>query len=310
MMPEDKREGGELRRNAVSGKLTIVAPARAARPHDHRPGESPRPAACPFCAGNEAMTPPEVDALRPDGSAPDAPGWSARVVPNKYPALAGRHEVIIHSPDHQAELEDLTVGRLTPVIALYQRRIVAQLASGAAAVTLIINRGVIAGASLEHPHAQLFATPVVPPALQDELMEFDRHRNRFGTCVLCDAMEAAGERLVFDGEYAAWTPDAPRFACEVWLAPVEHAADIREADPAPLAGALRTVLAAVAEATAGGPLNLWVHTAPADLRGPYHWHIEIAPRRSVIAGFELGTDIGLVSVDPIDAAAALRAALP
>ena len=231
------------------------------------------------------------------------------MVPNRYPALAGRHEVIVHSPDHRAELEDLSEDELTVVLAAYQRRIAAQLEAGAAAATLIVNRGAIAGASLEHPHAQLFATPVVPPALHDELIEFDRHRNRFGTCVLCDAMETAGERLVLDGACIAWTPDAPRFAYEVWLAPAEHAADVRDADAAALAGALKTVLAALARVTDDGPLNLWIHTAPAELRGPYHWHIEIAPRRSGIAGFELGTDIGLVSIDPVAAAAELRAAL-
>ena len=309
-MTDPSIEGGALRRNAVSGKLTIVAPARAARPHDDRPAPDAAPdQGCPFCAGHEAMTPPEVEAVRPGGGPPDSGGWTVRAVPNKYPALAGRHEVILHSPRHEAELEDLSLDELAAAIALFQRRIAAQLEGGAAAATLIVNRGVIAGASLEHPHAQLFATPVVPPALQDELVEFDRYRNRYGACVLCDAMGAAGERLVSGADYVVWTPEAPRFAYEVWLAPAEHAADVRRADPAAFAGALKATLGAVDTVTDRGPLNLWIHTAPADLRGPYHWHVEIAPRRSGIAGFELGTDIGLVSVDPVAAAAALRAAL-
>jgi UDPglucose--hexose-1-phosphate uridylyltransferase len=319
-MAANTKDGGELRRNAVSGKLTIVAPARNARPHDIRPAAAApasEPAAsspethpeCPFCPGHESMTPPEVEAVRPGGGPRDSAGWTVRAVPNKYPALAGRHEVIVHSPEHDAELEDLSVEDLTAVVGTYQRRIGAQLEGGAVAATLIVNRGAIAGASLEHPHAQLFATPILPPALQDELMEFERHRNRYGTCVLCDAMEAAGERLVFGDGYVAWTPDAPRFAYEVWLAPAEHVPDVRDADPAALAGALKDILTAVAGATGRGPLNFWIHTAPADMRGPYHWHIEIAPRRGGIAGFELGTDIGLASIDPVAAAAALRAAL-
>ena len=298
---------GELRRNRVSGKVVIVAPGRAARPHDVAPGPSP---ACPFCPGNEALTPPEIEARPPPGGAPDTPGWSLRVVPNKYPALAGLHEVVVHSPDHTAELEDLAPDDLTAIVACYQRRIAAQLDGGAAAVTLVVNRGLGSGASLEHPHAQLFATPIVPPLLQDELMEFERHRNRFGTCVLCEEAESAGERLVFDGEYVAWTPTAARFQYELWLAPAAHDADVRAAEPAPLGEALRRALVAVKTATAGAPCNLWLHTAPADLRGPFHWHIEIAPRLSGIAGFELGSDIGIVSVEPADAAAALRAAAP
>ena len=317
--------GGELRRNPVSGKLAIVAPGRAARPQDApatagpsappRPAGPPRggrlsaaPAACPFCDGNEALTPPEIEARRPAGGAPDSPGWTLRVVPNKYPALAGMHEVLIHSPDHGVELEDLADEDLTAAVACYQRRIAAQLSGGAKAATLVVNRGVGSGASLEHPHAQLFATPVLPSLLQDELLEFERHRNRYGTCVLCDEIEAAGERLVFDGDHAAWVPAASRFAYELWLAPLEHAADVRAADPAALGAALRRALVAVRTATAGAPCNLWIHTAPADLRGPFHWHVEIAPRLTGIAGFELGTDIAIVSVDPAAAAAALRAA--
>jgi UDPglucose--hexose-1-phosphate uridylyltransferase len=306
--------GGELRRDPVTGRLTIVAPGRAARPHDASAGrvapgaDGGGPAPCPFCAGNEALTPPEIEARRPAGGAPDTPGWTLRVVPNKYPALAGRHEVVVHSPDHDAELEDLSPDDRTTAVACYQRRIGAQLRDGAAAATLVLNRGLGSGASLEHPHAQLFATPVVPPLLQDELMEFARHRNRYGTCVLCDEAEGAGDRLVFDGSYVAWVPAAPRFAFELWLAPADHAADVREADPAALGEALRRALVAVRTATAGAPSNLWIHTAPADLRGPFHWHVEIVPRLSGIAGFELGTDITIVSVDPVAAAAALRAA--
>lgn len=315
---------GELRRNPVSGKLTIVAPGRAARPHDRAPASAgPEAAAaqpasvepgasapCPFCPGNEALTPPEIEARRPAGGAPDTPGWSLRVVPNKYPALAGLHEVIVHSPDHGAELEDLAPDDLTGALACYQRRIDAQLAGGAAAATLVINRGLGSGASLDHPHAQLFATPVVPSLLQDELIEFDRHRNRYGTCVLCDQMRDAADRLVTEGEYVSWAPAAPRFQYELWLAPAEHDADVRTAAPAALGEALRRALVAVRTATSGAPCNLWVHTAPADLRGPFHWHIEIAPRLSGIAGFELGSDIAIVSVDPVAAAAALRAAAP
>ena len=217
--------GGELRRNPVSGKLVIVAPARAQRPAgEKRAGGAPPE--CPFCDGHEAMTPPEVDAVRPAGGGPDTPGWTIRVVPNKFPALQGRHEVIVHSPVHDAELEDLGDERLAGVLEMWQRRIDAQLSSGAAATTLIGNLGPGSGASLEHPHEQLFATPVVPPLLLDELLEMERHRNRYGACVLCDQIEEAGDRLVLDGPVAAWVPEAGRFNGELWLAPAEHQAGL------------------------------------------------------------------------------------
>ncbi len=304
--------GGELRRNPVNGKLAIVAPARAARPsgEGEAAGPAERERRCPFCPGNERLTPPELEALRPPGGAPDSPGWRVRVVPNKYPALAGAHEVIVHAPEHGAELEDLDDARLAEVISIWQRRIDAQFRGGAAAATLIANVGAGSGASLEHPHEQLVATPVVPPLLLDELLEFERHRNRFGGCVLCAELESAGDRLVLAGGFTAWVPAASRFNGELWLAPAAHEADVRTADPGALAVALRRTLVAVKAVNAGAPLNFWLHTAPADLRGPFHWHIEMAPRTAALAGFELGSDVGIVSVDPAAAAAGYRESLP
>jgi UDPglucose--hexose-1-phosphate uridylyltransferase len=301
--------GGDLRRNPANGRLTIVAPSRAARPADDA-GRDAGPRPCPFCAGNEALTPPEVDALRPGGGSPDGPGWTVRVVPNKYPALEGRHEVIVHAPSHEAELEDLGDDALADVLGMWQRRIAAQLTGGAAAVTLIGNLGAGSGASLEHPHEQVFATPVVPPLLLDEILESERYRNRYGACVVCDQLERAGERLVLGGEVAAWVPDASRFNGELWLAPAAHEADFRAADPVTVAPALRRALTAVKATLSGAPLNFWLHTAPADLRGPFHWHLEFAPRTSALAGFELGTDIAVVTKAPEAAAAEYRAALP
>jgi UDPglucose--hexose-1-phosphate uridylyltransferase len=232
------------------------------------------------------------------------------VVPNKFPVLEGRHEVIVHSTVHDAELEDLGDDRLAEVLEMWKRRIDAQLSSGAAATTLIGNLGPGSGASLEHPHEQLFATSVVPPLLLDELLELERYRNRYGTCAVCDQIEGAGERSVLDGPVAAWVPDAGRFNGELWLAPVAHQADFREADAANLAPALRRALTAVKAAVPGAPLNFWLHTAPAELRGPFHWHLEIAPRTSTLAGFELGSDIHVVTKDPVAAASEYRAALP
>ncbi len=312
---DEQTQDGQLRRNPVSGKLTIVAPGRAARPKDvlgtsGTAAKADDEVTCPFCAGRERLTPPEVDAVRPGGSLPDTPGWRARVVPNKYPAIRGHHEVIIHSPDHDAELEDLGDEAPAEVLRLWQRRIAAQFDAGAAAATLIVNRGAGAGASLPHPHEQLFATPIVPPAQLDELLEFDRFRNRYGGCVLCAEMDKAGERTVFAGEIVGWVPYALRFNGELWLAPAEHEADFRLTDVRPLARALRRSLVASRATIGDAPLNMWLHTAPRELIGTYHWHIEIAPRRSQLAGFELGTDIAIIAADPDRNAADLRAALP
>jgi UDPglucose--hexose-1-phosphate uridylyltransferase len=300
--------GPTLRRNTLSGKWTAITAARGVRPSDLG-GSS---AVCPFCEGNEALTPPELDAFRDDRSAPDQPGWRVRVVPNKYPALAppqGRNEVIAHSPQHHDDLERLSPEQVTDVVRMYQRRLAASEAAGDAAATIILNRGREAGASLAHPHSQLFGMPIVPPLLQAELERFAAYERERGGCLLCSLWRAAGERLVFEDELVAWTPDASRFGYELWLAPREHQESFALATAPVVARALQRALRALNAVTGNSALNYWLHTAPFVGHGPYHWHVEIAPKTAVFAGFELGTDITVNIVDPVEAAALLRAAL-
>jgi UDPglucose--hexose-1-phosphate uridylyltransferase len=302
-----------LRRDPVTGKLAVIAPERRRRPG--APGTGADTAGkplCPFCPGNEALTPPELDAFRAPGTRPDGPGWRVRVVPNKYPAFAGGHEVIVHSPDHGRDLEDLEDDAAAEVLDMYRRRLTAHLDSGARTAIVICNRGAQAGASLEHPHSQLFAMPVVPSLQVDELANFERFRNRYGGCLLCEERDRAeaDSRLVIDGPVAAWVPAAARWPYELWLAPVHHEPDFRDGSMLEAARTLRRALAAQDAATGGAALNYWLHTAPADLRGAYHWHFEMAPRTTVAAGFEMGTDVTIDDVDPLQAAAELREALP
>ena len=314
--------GGGLRRDPLSGSWTVIAPRRGARPHDgaaRRDAADDAPAAppaeCPFCEGHEGLTPPELDALRPAGGAPDTPGWTVRVVPNKYPVFAGGHEVIVHSPDHDRPLHTQPLAEVTDVIAMYQRRIAALCSGGAAAVTVILNHGRAAGASLSHPHSQVFATPIVPPVLTSELEQFARYQVKYGRCLLCDVLGATldeGSRVVFDGPLVAITPEASRWPYELRLAPRAHQADFLQADPRAVAGALQRALTALAAVTDDGPLNAWLHTTPCraadgDAEPPFHWHFEIAPRLTTLAGFELGSGIGVDQLEPREAAVRLRA---
>jgi UDPglucose--hexose-1-phosphate uridylyltransferase len=299
--------GGGLRRDPVTGKWSVLAPGRGGRPS----GEA-APAPCPFCAGNEHLTPPEVDALRPSGGAADGPGWTVRVVPNKYPVFAGGHEVIVHSPEHEAALADLSSERLTDVLDVCRRRIASHLAAGAPSVTLIVNQGFGAGASLAHPHMQLFATPIVPSVLVEECANFAAHAVTTGRCLLCDVVARTRDdvaRLVVDDATVAWVPEAARWPYELWLAPARHERDFVETDVALLAPVLRRALRAVSACTGDAPLNWWLHTAPATDDRPFHWHLEIAPRLTAIAGFELATDMAICVVDPAVAASRLRDAL-
>ena len=325
---------GGLVRDPLNGGWTVIAPRREARPHDASQPDGPTagdaaggPSGgaasgdCPFCEGHEGLTPPELYALRPAGSPPDTPGWKVRVVPNKFPVFEGGHEVVVHSPRHDLPLHAQPVGEVAEVVATYQRRVAALCAGGAAAVTVILNHGRAAGASLAHPHSQIFATPIVPPVLVSELEQFERYRVKYDRCLLCDVLRAAadeGSRLVFDGPIVAWAPEASRWPYEVRLAPRAHEPDFLRAEPGAVAAALKMALAAIATATGDAPLNAWLHTVPcrpdAGRQGepspPFHWHIEIAPRLTTLAGFELGTGIAIDTVEPREAAARLRAALP
>jgi len=330
----------ELRQDPVSGRWVIFSPARAARPSDFAAAPPP-PAAgsCPFCPGAEAETPPEILALRPAGSPPDSPGWTLRVVPNRYPALlragepgagveglyrcmdgVGAHEVIIESPAHERGLAALPPAQVAAVLAACRRRIADLGADPRLRYVLIFkNHGAAAGASLAHPHAQLLATPLVPRQVEEELDGARRHYEDARRCVFCDVVAQetgpdGGRRLVSaDAGFAALVPYAARFPYETWILPRAHASAFERGDAAQdaaLAEVLGGTLRRLERALPGLAYNLVLHTAPC--RAPalehYHWHVEILPRLAGLAGFEWGSGFCINPVLPEDAAAALRAA--
>ncbi|MBM3979614.1 MAG: DUF4921 family protein [Planctomycetes bacterium] len=323
----------ELRRDPVTGRWAVVAPARAARPHelgDARPRCGPAAAlACPFCEGAEHDTPHEVYALRAAGSAPNGPGWRLRVVPNKFPALQtlakpqaayGCAEVLIDCPEHVENPADLSDAHQRDVLCAYRARLAAHAADPRLAhVAVFKNVGAEAGASIAHTHSQLIALPVVPGLLQAELSGAEAHFARAGHCVFCELVERErtdGTRVVAETAYfVAVAAYAPRFAYEVWLLPKEHAPcyeAIADGAALELAGLMRRVLRAL-DAVAGAPAYNWfLHTSPlraGDLPH-YHWHIELMPRTARPAGLEWGFGAHIVTVAPERAASALRAALP
>jgi len=286
---------GELREDLLTGERVIVAPGRAARPDTFRaPPSHPLPAAidtCPFCPGNEHETPPEVARTGP--GAPDTPGWRVRVVPNLYPIVPGAHEVVILSPAH-----DRTLGHLDDpceVFATLRDRAAYHLAAGCAYVQPFVNHGRAAGASIEHPHAHLIGLPERPPAAA-------RLRDR-----LADALAEVRDEplLLADGPTVTWCPPASAFpfAMRCALAEVRSGfANAPDDDIGAIATAVRDALHLL-DATLGDvPYNVVVRSAPAD------WWVDVLPRLTVQAGFEIGTGVFVNPVPPGDAAAALRGA--
>jgi len=335
---------GELRKDPVGGHWVIIAAERAARPHDFLVESPPAKGGfCPFCEGNEDRTPPEVLAFRASGSAPDGPGWRVRVVPNKYPALqadgeltkenvgiyermsgVGAHEVIIESPRHVTSLTDLSLEEVEEVILAYRQRI-SELAGEERFSSALIfkNRGEAAGASLEHSHSQLICTPVVPRRVQEEMWNFKGFSERRGRCPLCDIIaqeQRDGERMVLSSDgFVCFAPFASRFPFEMCIVPRAHEAHfhliprnrVRE-----LAGLLKRALAGLETCLGDPSYNYAVHSAPFPGRqgvwgAPelYHWHIEVIPRVTHVAGFEWGAGLYINPVPPEDAARYLCEAL-
>lgn len=323
----------ELRRDVVTGKWVVVATDRARRPTDMvpaKPVERAEPEDCPFCRGNEAMTPKEVYAVRPEDSVPDGPGWRVRVVPNKFPAFEtgepvndssplferlpseGVHEVIIHSPHHAVTLGDMPVGDINALVEVYRDRLLANSRDPLVKyVHIILNHGVEAGASLEHPHTQLFGLPLVPPLIMQELEGTWMYREKEGGCVFCDVVDrelALKERVVaVTDEFVVISPYAARFPFEQWILPRSHQpsfGDIDSRNIEEFAVVLRDLMKNLDDRLGNPPINYYLHTAPCDggEHGYYHWHLECMPRVSTPGAFEWGTGMMINIVTPEQAA--------
>jgi UDPglucose--hexose-1-phosphate uridylyltransferase len=310
----------ELRTDPVTGRLVLLAPGRAARPYTvakAKPSTKASRRDCPFCPGNESMTPPEI--TRTGDGAPGTPGWRVRLFPNLYPfaggddagpGATGAHEVVVLSPDHGRSFAQLTGDEPFEVMGTLRDRSRALAGEGHAYVQVLINQGRAAGASIDHPHAQIVALDFVPPVVQAAVARF---RAAGAELVIDDATGAfALGRGVLEhehGEARAWCPWGSGTPFEVRVALAhEHGrfADATDEHVRALADALRDTLARLAKALGDPPYNVVVHTAAARGDDPYHWWVEVVPRIGVVAGFEIGTGVLVNTTPPEQAAAALR----
>jgi UDPglucose--hexose-1-phosphate uridylyltransferase len=326
----------ELRKDPVVGRWVIISSERGRRPSDFTP-QPVRPLlpSCVFCPGHEDKTPPEILAARPPESRSNAPGWSFRVVPNKFPALRiegeleasaeglydrmegiGAHEVVIETPDHQASLASLPLDAVADVLLAYRERVLDLAKDGRFQYILVFkNHGEAAGASLEHSHSQLIATPIIPIMVSEELSGSAEYYGRKERCVWCDVVRQErrqGRRLIVDRDgFVALAPFAPRFPFETWILPAAHRSAFEESgvdDLRGLAGVLLEFLGRMNRVLSDPPFNFMLHTAP--LRAPaldhFHWHLEVIPKLTRVAGFEWGSGFFINPVPPEDAATALR----
>lgn len=328
----------ELRKDPVTGRWVIIATERSRRPIDfHRePVKIQSARICPFCPGHELKTPPEVLSFRDTGGA-NASGWRVRVVPNKFPALRvegeldregeglydrmngiGAHEVIIESPLHETTLAELPEKNVEEVFWAFRERVLDLRKDRRLRYILIFkNHGELAGASLEHTHSQLIALPVVPKRVQEELDGSRRHFDYRERCVFCDIVRHEARdtrRVVLETEhFLAITPYASRFAFETWIVPRRHESHFENAESAVirnLAWVVRATLRKMDRVLEWPAYNLVIHSSPVQ-EGPlehYHWHIELIPKISKVAGFEWGTGFYINPTPPEEASEFLREA--
>lgn len=327
----------ELRKDPIIGRWVIISTERGKRPSDFSGAPKRRTDSklCPFCPGNESATPPEIMAFRPDSSEPNKPGWTLRVISNKYPALriegnlnregvgifdkmngVGAHEVIIETPEHDKDLVDLNLKQMQDVIWAYRERSIDLKKDPRFSYILIFkNQGEAAGASLEHSHSQLIATPIIPKRVMEEVEGAGKYYEYKERCIFCDVIKQEitdDERVVIqNNSFISLEPFAPRFPFETWILPKRHIPafeDIKKEDIPELAAILLETLQRLAKALNNPPYNYIIHTSPVDnyYVEEYHWHIEIMPKLTRVAGFEWGTGFYINPTTPEDAAAYLK----
>ncbi len=327
----------EIRKDPIIGRWVIISAERRKRPSGFI-HQSPKPVKnsfCPFCPGSEDKTPPEILAYREKNSKANSPGWTLRTVPNKFPALkiegdlkregdgvydkmsgVGAHEVIIESPNHQDSLATLSDKSFEDLLWAYRDRIVDLKKDSRLRYILIFkNHGEQAGATLEHTHSQLIALPIVPKRVAEELdgsLEFFNFKER---CVFCDIIRQEirqGVRVIDENhDFIAFTPYASISPFETWIIPKFHEASFENATKhqyESLATIFRDTLRRIDKALDCPPYNFILHTSPLNQGGIeyFHWHFEIMPKLSAIAGFEWGSSFFINPTPPEEAASFLR----
>jgi UDPglucose--hexose-1-phosphate uridylyltransferase len=325
----------ELRHNILTREWVVIATERAKRPEDFAKKKKEKkvlPAhvpTCPFCPGNEKMTPPETYVV------PDTGSWRVRVTPNKFAALSyqgerrrwiqgirrtvsgvGIHEVIVETPDHSKSTALLEDAQVETIIQAYLNRFMfASRDPRIEQVTLFKNHGEAAGTSLEHSHSQMIAAPVITAQHRDRLINALKHFDEFGECIFCRVLDQElkeGTRIVHESEhFVAFVQFAALSPFSMLIMPRRHMAcfsEITDAEAADLARNLRCTLGKLYYGLDDPDFNYTIRTAPADNAGVkyYHWYVSIIPRLTRLAGFELGSGMFINVSLPEENASFLR----
>ena len=334
----------QLRQSPATKEWVIIAKERAKRPEDFnvaKPKSVILPEhdnSCPFCPGNESMTPKEILEFRPFGTLPGTPGWWIRTTLNKFPALepsgslerfkeedffrhmdaVGHHEVVIETPVHNLHIALLPQTQVEELFLVYRQRYIELSADKRFEIVILFkNHGIGAGTSLQHPHSQIIATPVTPTHIRQRLEEAMRYYDEEGKCVYCEMIEkerSSGKRVVIETDnFICFEPFAARSPFETYILPKKHSpsfGSISAEDTKEFAYISKTLLAKIFNSLNDPDYNFVISSSPLHESHDdyYHWHMRIVPRVSALAGFELGSGMYINTVIPEEAAEFLRAA--
>ena len=320
----------EFRKDPIVDRWVVLSTERLGRPQEVCESMPASPLSiCPFCAGNEHLTPPPWLVL------PNSNNWQVRIVPNTFPAVrgpspfspetdgllsggpaAGLHDVVIECPKHEANLARLPAEHVAVLFRALAERF-RQVRAGRPDLYpfWFTNHGAASGASLEHAHSQLIGLPWMPELVRQEFDSALRYWEANHGCVFCDLIKQErgdGRRILFETDrFMAMAPYASRFPCEVWILPANHGSHFERASEeeiAELGKAYHRVLRMLDIGLDDPPFNALIHTSPLDSPelSHYHWHLEILPRLTGLAGFECGAGMNINPVPPEQAAAYLR----
>ena len=326
----------QLRKDPVLKQWVIISPERGKRPSDFKKNieaiddhEN-----CPFCEGNEDKTPNESLAFRTAGTDANKPGWWIRIFPDNAPILlpngdAGRegigmfdamnsigiHEVVVETPDHHTSLSTATTEQVREIIWAYKQRIREIKKNPLYKHFMIVKNSGKGASNFSHSHSHIVATPIIPKRIEEELEGAREYYHYHDRCLFCDIVRQEikeGNRVVFEDEnFLVFCPFAARFPFEMGIIPKAHHSffeNINNDQVHGFANALQIALKKLDALLPGMPFNYVLHTSPCSdaYKDFYHWHLEIIPKLTKVAGFEWGSGFYINPTSPEDAAKALR----
>ncbi|MBN2518692.1 MAG: galactose-1-phosphate uridylyltransferase [Candidatus Altiarchaeota archaeon] len=295
-------EKNSIRKDFLIDRYAIIAEGRGSRPVQFEKNNAESVGkVCFFCPGNEHLTPPEITRTAADiGN-----GWSVRVFSNKFPALQppeGSHEIIVDTNRHGVELGDMPEGDIRSLFEMYEQRRI-ELEKEFMYVSIFKNKGREAGASLSHSHSQLIAMYMLPHLVAKENEKAEQHYYTKGSCPFCDYISTIDKkRVAFETDSViAITPNAPRYPYELWIFPKKHVANFSGLDDnakSDFLSTLKKALKKLDKLSGSPPYNFYLHNSPKGSERWYHFHLELLPRLSTYAGFELGSEVYICTVPP------------